>query len=107
MAGWIEAYRGVVKAWECDVFAHLTIAYYYDRYEEASAIALAAFAPDAGPSTTTGLYVRHLKELRAGDTLHMMSAPIAAGAGSLTLGHKIFESASGELAATVEESVAF
>jgi len=107
MAGWTETYRGVVKAWECDVFAHLTIAYYYDRYEDASAIALEAFAPDAGPSTTTGLYVRHLRELRAADTLHIMSAPIAAGSGSLTLGHKVFDSASGEVAATVEQSVAF
>jgi acyl-CoA thioesterase FadM len=107
MAEWIETYRGIVKAWECDVYDHLTIAYYYEHYEDASAVALEAFAPQAGPARTTGLYVRHLRELRAGDTLHIMSAPIAAGGGALTLGHKVFDSADGGLAATVEQSVAF
>jgi len=107
MSLWIETYRGIVKAWECDVFDHLTIAYYYEHYEDASAIALDAVAPHAGPSRTAGLYVRHLREFRAGDTLHIMSAPIAAGDGALTLGHKVFDSATGELAATVEQSIAF
>jgi acyl-CoA thioesterase FadM len=107
MAEWTETYRGIVKAWECDVFAHLTIAYYYEHYEDASAIALDAFAPHRGPSRTTGLYVRHLREFRAGDSLHIMSAPIASGAGTLTLGHKVFDSANGDLAATVEQNLEF
>jgi acyl-CoA thioesterase FadM len=107
MADWIETYRGIVKAWECDVFAHLTIAYYYEHYEDASAVALDAFAGGQRPARTTGLYVRHLREFRAGDTLHIMSAPIAAGARTLTLGHKVFDSANGDLAATVEQSLEF
>ena len=112
MADWIETYRGIVKAWECDVFAHLTIAYYYEHYEDASAIALDAFAPSSldgrhGPWRTAGLYVRHLREFRAGDTLHIMSAPVAAGEGRLTLGHKVFDSATGEIAATVEQSIEY
>ena len=27
MTEWIETYRGAVKAWERDVFDHLTVAY--------------------------------------------------------------------------------
>ena len=36
MADWIETYRGVVNAWECDVVEHFTIAYYFDRFADAS-----------------------------------------------------------------------
>jgi acyl-CoA thioesterase FadM len=107
MAEWTETYRGIVKAWECDVFDHLTIAYYYEHYEDASALALDAFAAGHGPSRTTGLYVRHLREFRAGDSLHIMSAPIAAGEGTLRLGHKVFDSATGDVCATVEQSLEF
>src|SRR2546423_10135595 len=32
---WIETYRGTVPPWECDVTEHFTIAYYFDRLEEA------------------------------------------------------------------------
>jgi hypothetical protein len=28
MTEWIETYRGVVSAWECDIVEHFTIAYY-------------------------------------------------------------------------------
>ena len=35
MTEWTETYRGVVAAWECDAFAHLTIAYYFARLEDA------------------------------------------------------------------------
>src|SRR3981189_599665 len=35
MTNWIETYRGTVPPWECDVTEHFTIAYYFDRLEEA------------------------------------------------------------------------
>ncbi|MBV8652361.1 MAG: hypothetical protein JO255_12910 [Alphaproteobacteria bacterium] len=107
MAEWSETYRGIVKAWECDVFDHLTIAYYFEHYEDAAAIVLERLAGGLhAAAATTGLYVRHLREFRAGDSLHIMSAPIAVSEGTLTIGHKIFDSANGDLAATVEQSVA-
>ena len=37
MTGWIETYRGSVSPWECDVTEHFTIAYYFDRLEQAEA----------------------------------------------------------------------
>src|SRR5262249_55440431 len=107
MAKWTESYRGIVKSWKCNVFDHLTIPYDYDHYEDASQLALDAFAGRHGPSRTTNLYVRHLREFRAGDSLHIVSAPIAAGNGSLTLGHKVLDSATGDLCATVEQSLEF
>ena len=35
MQNWSETYRGTVPPWECDVTEHFTIAYYFDRLEEA------------------------------------------------------------------------
>ena len=37
MTNWIETYRGSVPPWQCDVTEHFTIAYYFDRLEEADA----------------------------------------------------------------------
>ena len=35
MTHWTETYRGAVPPWQCDVTEHFTIAYYFDRLEEA------------------------------------------------------------------------
>jgi hypothetical protein len=37
MTNWIETYRGAVPPWQCDVTEHFTVAYYFDRLEEAEA----------------------------------------------------------------------
>jgi acyl-CoA thioesterase FadM len=110
MTEWKETYRGVVAAWECDAFAHLTIAYYFARLEDAS-VAVLDDVPGGDASRTGGLYVRLMKEFRAADLMHVMSAPIAlepsdSGGETLTIGHKIFDSASGELTTTTEQRVA-
>ena len=106
MTEWTETYRGGVAAWECDAFAHLTIAYYFARLEDASVAALDGVVG----GRTDGLYVRLMKEFRAADLMHVMSAPIAlessdSGGATLTIGHKIFDSASGELTTTTEQRV--
>ena len=36
MGEWLETYRGVVNPWECDVVQHFTIAYYFDRFADAT-----------------------------------------------------------------------
>lgn len=104
MTEWTETYRGVVAAWECDAFAHLTIAYYFARLEDASVAMLDDLA-GVGGARTDGLYVRLMKEFRAADLMHVTSAPIALEGSMLTIGHKIFDSASGELTTTTEQRV--
>ena len=37
MTNWTETYRGAVPPWQCDVTEHFTVAYYFDRVEEAAA----------------------------------------------------------------------
>jgi acyl-CoA thioesterase FadM len=104
MTDWTETYRGVVAAWECDAFAHLTIAYYFARLEDAS-VAMLDDLPGVDGARSDGLYVRLMKEFRAADLMHVQSAPIALEGSTLTIGHKIFDSASGELTTTTEQRV--
>ena len=35
MSNWSETYRGTAPPWECDVSEHFTIAFYFDRLDEA------------------------------------------------------------------------
>jgi acyl-CoA thioesterase FadM len=104
MSGPTETYRGVVAAWECDVFDHLTIAYYFDRFPDASAALRHKIVLQGARST--GLVVRYLKELRAGDGLHIESGVIGEAGGGLVFGHRVVDSATGDVASTVEETLA-
>src|SRR4051794_16778874 len=98
----IETYRGVVVAWECDVFAHLTIAFYFDRLADASAALQHRLGLEPGRQRTTGLVVRYLKELRAGDGHHVESGVID----GTRLGHRVLNSATGAVTTEVEETLA-
>src|ERR1700719_4448774 len=104
MTEWTETYRGVVAAWECDAFAHLTIAYYFARLEDAS-VAMLDELPGMRGARSDGLYLRLMREFRAADLMHVTSAPIALEGSTLTIGHKIFDSASGELTTTTDQRV--
>ena len=91
MNPWIETYRGTVNRWELDNVDHFTVAYYFDRFADATANALEALhlgpailgrAPQrtgggALRAVTADCYVRYLHELRAGDILHILSGVIA------------------------------
>jgi acyl-CoA thioester hydrolase len=101
MTVWTETYRGMVAAWECDAFAHFTIAFYFDRLEDCSA----ALARALGASgwRTDSLVVRYRHELRANDGLHAESGVVAAEPRALTLGHKFFNSVTGAVTTLVEQ----
>ena len=106
MAGWSETCRGWVPPWQCDVTEHWTIAYYFDRIDEASA----AFADLLGlaEDVRAGILPRRLRlhfvrELRAGASFHVESAALGLGPG-LRLGHRFVDSAGGEIVTWIEES---
>jgi acyl-CoA thioesterase FadM len=119
MNPWIETYRGTVHRWELDNVDHFTVAYYFDRFGDATANALEAL--DLGPATlgrapqrtaggalravTTECYVRYLHELRAGDILHVVSGVIGVDGDGVLLGHKLLDSDGNRLCATVEQRV--
>jgi acyl-CoA thioesterase FadM len=105
MSEWSETYRGTVPPWECDVTEHFTVAYYYDRLEEAERN-LADWLR-MGEVLRAGGFGRRLdtrfaRELRAGSSFHVESAPLAIGDG-LRLGHRFVDSASGETVTWIDE----
>jgi acyl-CoA thioesterase FadM len=107
MKGWTETWRGIVAPWECDLTEHFTIAYYFDRLADAaSAIAASLSLTEASRSAGRRFDVRFARELRAGASFHIMSAPIALDEGHVRVGHQIVDSADGAVTAWVEETLA-
>src|SRR6185312_2663994 len=105
MTEWLETCRSVVSPWECDITEHFTIAYYFDRLADAAAtieesLGLRGVAPRAGRRFD----VRFVRELRAGASFHILSAPIKVDKASVRLGHQILDSGNGEVTAWVEQT---
>jgi acyl-CoA thioesterase FadM len=106
MTNWNETYRGTVPPWECDVTEHFTIAYYFDRLEEAErnlAETLGLGELLRGGGFTRHLDVRFVRELRAGSSFHVESAALAVDPG-VRLGHRFLDSANGETVTWIAES---
>jgi acyl-CoA thioesterase FadM len=105
MTDWTETYRGTVPPWQCDVTEHFTIAYYFDRLEEAEAnLADALGLTDAQRrgDLPRRLDIRFARELREGASFHVESAPLGLTNG-LRLGHHFVDSANGEVVTWFEE----
>ncbi len=106
MVAWVETCRSVVSPWECDVTEHFTIAYYFDRLADASVTTAEELGlRDFARSDDRRFDVRFVRELRAGASFHILSAPIALDESSVRFGHQIVDSADGEVTAWVEESL--
>ena len=106
MEGWTETWRGIVAPWECDITEHFTIAYYFDRLADATAIMAGSLDLDrASPSVGRRFDVRFVRELRAGASFHILSALIGLDEASLRLGHQFVNSANGEVTAWAEEAL--
>jgi acyl-CoA thioesterase FadM len=105
MTNWIETYRGAVPPWQCDVTEHFTVAYYFDRLEEAEA----NIADDLGFTDLSRrgdlprrINARFARELRAGASFHVESAALGVDAG-LRLGHRFVDSTNGEVVTWFDE----
>ncbi len=108
MTNWIETYRGAVPPWQCDVTEHFTVAYYFDRLEEAEAnLAEALGLSDLSrrAELPRRIATRFVRELRAGASFHVESAPlsVAEGGTGLRFGHRFVDSANGEVVAWFDE----
>ncbi|MCG8689933.1 MAG: thioesterase family protein [Minwuiales bacterium] len=112
MDGWLETYRGAVAPWECDVVEHFTVAYYFDRFSDATLAVLEAL--DLGPTAireshrgcaTVSCDVRYERELRAGDVFHIESGVVEAEGKRLRLAHRVIDSATGETVTRMDQLV--
>jgi len=93
---WIETHRGAVPPWQCDTTEHFTIAYYFDRLEEARASLAESLGLPAHSGDATRIEARFVRELRKGAVFHIESAPISLTDG-LRLGHRVVDSTTGEV----------
>ncbi len=109
MTNWIETYRGTVPPWQCDVTEHFTVAYYFDRLEEAETTL--ADELGLGELLRGGGFVRRMdlrfaRELRAGTSFHVISAPLGINLDGTTLdfrlGHRFIDSATGDTVTWVD-----
>ena len=111
MPDWTETYRGVVNAWECDVVEHFTIAYYFDRFADATRnyLDLIGVGESLGAAVNLApsrLHVTFRHELRAGSRFHIQSGVIGLDAGTLRLGHQVVDSTTREAVTLVAETLA-
>ena len=111
MADWIETYRGVVNAWECDIVEHFTIAYYFEKFSDATRnfVELIGESETLGSRVNAGpsrLLVTFQHELRAGAAFHMISAVRGLKGDTLELGHQMIDSTSGKPVTWVAETIA-
>jgi acyl-CoA thioesterase FadM len=105
MTNWTETYRGAVPPWQCDMTEHFTIAYYFDRLEEAEA----NLADELGlpnllrcQGLTRRINARFERELRAGASFHVESAALSIDNG-LRLGHRFVDSINGDVVTWFDE----
>jgi acyl-CoA thioesterase FadM len=109
MTNWTETYRGAVPPWQCDVTEHFTVAYYFDRLEEAEATLADGLGIGDLPrraDVPRRIDARFVRELRAGASFHVESAALGAGESgrSLRMGHRFVDSANGEVVTWFEEN---
>jgi acyl-CoA thioesterase FadM len=106
---WLETYRGVVNPWECDVVQHFTIAYYFDRFADATR----NFFDLIGVRESLDAGVRHgpsrghatfQHELRAGAGFHILTAVTGIDAGAVQLGHQVVDSTTGKTVTWLSET---
>jgi acyl-CoA thioesterase FadM len=110
VTAWVDTYRGTVFPWEADIVEHLTVAYYFERFADATLALLDGLGLGADymqaerrGCVTEDCYVRYMHELRVGDILHIESGVIGVDETGLRLGHRVVNSATGVLCATMEQ----
>ena len=99
---WRETVRSIVQRWEIDGTDHFTVAFYFQRFGDASFAVLDALGLTPMAAATTDVYVRFQRELRVGDIFHIESGVIDVGDDTFVLGHKVFDSGDGTLCTTAE-----
>jgi acyl-CoA thioester hydrolase len=110
--GWIETQRSAVESWDADYLGHIELHVHVARFSEAAMNASAALGltPDVMRNERRGIStvrqrIRFMSELRPGDFLHVESGVAQIGTKSLMQAHRMTDSATGKVAATMEQTV--
>lgn len=104
MTGFVETYRGMVHAWECDHYGHLNVQFYIGRLSDAfgTLMGLIDMAGEAVARRNLGLVAVHQdnsfrRELRAGALIVVQSGIAEIGGKKIRLHHRLYNGESGEL----------
>lgn len=103
-----EMLRSVVHPWECDAVDHFTTAFYFAAYGAAERHLfqrLGYSADDVAALRPVSCRTTFASELAAGDAYHIESGVLAHDPHHLRIGHRLYNSGTGELAAS--HAVAF
>ncbi len=103
-----ETIRSLVCTWECDAVEHFTTAAYFKKLGSSTMRMLKLLGVDVDdpliPWTATGR-TRFLKELSVGDVYHIAAGVIEANSDYIILGHRLYNSESGELCTTFSQKL--
>ena len=109
MKNYRQTYSGWVRAWECDTTEHYTVAYYYQRFSQATQRMLLeiGWQPyEKSFPASVDCYTCFYRELNKGDSFEIVSGVIESNSKRMKLGHKLFNSETGELCTTLVQILA-
>ncbi len=102
--GFVETYRGGVAAWECDVFGHLNIAFYGERFDDAGRDLLERRAPGRRWRTLS-LDILYQREFRGGEGFIIRSAVVESSPQAVRIAHEAIADGSETRASLAEQVV--
>jgi len=107
MTEFLDTFRGSVNTWECDEVGHMNVQFHVARASDAAfylrhALGLSPSRVRAEGRAMVAIeeHIRFHRELRAGDIMNMRSRPVELRDRTMVSFHELFNSASGETAAT-------
>jgi acyl-CoA thioester hydrolase len=108
------SHRGTVYPWQCDHMGHMNVMWYVGKFDEAtwnffSEIGLTRAYMEANSRGMAAVeqVIQYKKELMAGDTVAVYSAPIEIKDKVLRFTHEMRNTQSGETAATTTLTAVF
>ncbi len=109
-----ESFRGVVYPWHCDHQGHMTVMHYVGMFDAAfwHHVATFGFTPEFLTSNSLGFadvrdVLEYKAELPVGSLVAIESRLTRIGGKSFTALHEMYNSSTGEVAATSEKTSAF
>ena len=114
MSEWQETHRAMVFPWHCDNYGHMNVRFFFDRFDDASFQAWPvigcpqSFFAEHGVATVMARYaVNYVKEVSAGTALVITSALTRVGNRSVGVTHRMHDSETGDLCATMDSVEVF
>ncbi len=108
------SYRGAVYPWQCDHMGHMNVMWYVGKFDEATwnffselGLTRAYLEANGRGMAAVEQVIQYKKELMAGDTVAVYSAPIEIKDKALRFTHEMRNTQSGEVAATTTLTAVF